>query len=336
VIDDIAVFDNVVHLHDMSDANLLTAAPGAHRSRELALMLGEALRPLHGDQTRFDAEISVATMGRMVFDDSPTDLAMAQVVPIWDWFADWWAPVRLQAAFRDAYPDRAFFCGGVDPSWKGLTPALEHLEWQVRELGAVSMKFYNGHTDGATWRCDDEQVAYPIYEKARELGITVLQFHKGFPFGLTPVEQTRPNDIQRAARDFPDMQFLIHHLGIPYFDETVNIAARWPNVHLVLSANLCFTPIQPRLVQKQLGRLLFEVGVDKLMWGSEAGLAGPPAPYLRAFMDLQIPDDLREGYGYPQLTHEDKRKILGGNFARLMGVDLPTAPLPAVVHPIAT
>jgi hypothetical protein len=333
VIGDIAVFDNVVHLHDMSDRNLRRAAPGAERSRELALGLGEALRPLHGDPTRFDAEISAETMGRMVFDGSPTDLAMAQVVPIWDWFEDWWAPVRLNATFRDAYPDRAFFCGGVDPGWKGLTAALEHLEWQVRELGAVSMKFYNGHQDGNTWRCDDEQVAYPVYEKARELGITVLQFHKGFPFGLTPVEETRPNDIQRAARDFPDLQFLVHHLGIPYFDETVSIAARWPNVHLVLSANLCFTPIQPRLVQTQLGRLLFEVGVDKLMWGSEAGLAGPPAPYLKAFMELEIPEDLRAGYGYPQITHEDKKKILGENFARLMGVTLPAEPLPPVVHP---
>jgi hypothetical protein len=333
VIGDIAVFDNVVHLHDMSDANLLATAPGAQRSRELALGLGEALRPLHGDPEPYDVAIGAERMGRQVFDHSPTDLAMAQVVPIFDWFENWWAPVELNASFRDAYPDRAFFCGGVDPGWKGLTAALEHLEWQVRDLGAVSVKFYNGHQDGRTWRCDDEKVAYPVFEKARELGITVLQFHKGFPFGLTPVEETRPNDLQRAARDFPDLQFLVHHLGIPYLDETVNIAARWPNIHLVLSANLCFTPIQPRLVQTQLGRLLFEVGVDKLMWGSEAGLAGPPAPYLRAFMDLEIPEDLRLGYGYPQITHEDKRKILGENFARLMGVTLPTQPLPPVVHP---
>jgi hypothetical protein len=39
-------------------------------------------------------------------------------------------------------------------------------------------------------------------------------------------------------------------------------------------------------------------------------------------MQLQIPDDLRAGYGYPQITREDRRKILGGNFARIMGIDL--------------
>ena len=323
MIGDIPVFDAVVHLHDMSDRNLLTEVPGAERSRELALLLGEGLRPLHGDPTDFASRISVETMGRMVFEDSPTDLAMAQVVPIFDWFEDWWAPVQLQADFARAYPGRGFFCGGVDPAYRGLDAALEHLEWQVKDLGAVSLKFYNGHLD-RSWACDDRAIAYPIYERAAELGIDVLQFHKGLPFGLQDVEQVRPNDLQRAARDFPELTFVIHHLALPYFEETVNIAARFPNVHLALSANLCFTPIQPRVVQHQLGTLLMHVGADKLLWGSEAGLAGPPAPYLRAFMDLEIPDDLREGYGYPQITREDKRKILGGNFARMMRVELPS------------
>jgi hypothetical protein len=65
-----------------------------------------------------------------------------------------------------------------------------------------------------------------------------------------------------------------------------------------------------------------EVGSDKLLWGSEAALAGGPAPYLDAFMDMEIPEDLRVGYGYPQITIDDKRKILGENFARIMGVDI--------------
>jgi hypothetical protein len=65
-----------------------------------------------------------------------------------------------------------------------------------------------------------------------------------------------------------------------------------------------------------------EVGVEKLMWGSEAALAGGPAPYLRAFMELEIPEDLRSGYGYPQITDTDRERILGRNFAELMGIDI--------------
>jgi hypothetical protein len=39
-------------------------------------------------------------------------------------------------------------------------------------------------------------------------------------------------------------------------------------------------------------------------------------------MDMEIPRDLREGYGYPEITREDKELILGRNFAGLMGIDV--------------
>jgi uncharacterized protein len=35
-----------------------------------------------------------------------------------------------------------------------------------------------------------------------------------------------------------------------------------------------------------------------------------------------MPEELQERYGYPQLTDEIKRKILGLNFARLMKIDV--------------
>jgi uncharacterized protein len=33
---------------------------------------------------------------------------------------------------------------------------------------------------------------------------------------------------------------------------------------------------------------------------------------------------LRSGYGYPQITMDDKRMILGENFAKLMNIDIPS------------
>ena len=38
-----------------------------------------------------------------------------------------------------------------------------------------------------------------------ELGVKMVQFHKGFPLELGPVEAFRPNDIQHAAADFPEL-----------------------------------------------------------------------------------------------------------------------------------
>jgi len=85
---------------------------------------------------------------------------------------------------------------------------------------------------------------------------------------------------------------------------------------------LSMVKVAPRQVQEQLGKLLQVVGPDKLMWGSEAAMTGPPGPFLKQFMALEIPEDLRSGFGYPQITLEDKRKILGLNMAKLFGVDI--------------
>jgi uncharacterized protein len=323
VIDGMFVFDNAIHVYDMSDSNLRAARRDARFSRDQLAGLGAALGWPAAGQTGdgLARRWSIEDVYDMVFVQSPTDMAMAQVVPIFDWYEELFAPVALQHEMAQRYPDQVIFAGGVDPLHSGLEAALEELERQITALGATSIKFYNGHIDGG-WRCDDERVAYPLYERCRDLGVTVLQFHKGFPFGLMDIEQMNPNDLQRPARDFPDMQFVIHHLALPYFEEAVWIAGRFPNVHLSLASNISAAIISPRRLQEQMGRLLMDVGVDKLIWGSDAALLGPPRPYLEAFCAMTIADDLRDGYGYPQITREDKEKILGLNFARLMGVDV--------------
>ena len=328
MIDDIFVFDNVIHLYDLSQANVRTEVRDAQDARDHTLEDVSRLRwtgyPLHDDKSfnwgrRWEAE----DMYDLVFKQAPTDMAMAQVVPMFDWFKDWYAPVQTQYAMAQAYPERVMLCGGVDPAFSGLPAALEQMDYQVKELGAKSFKFYNGHVNARDiWRCDDEKIAYPMYERARKLGIRVIQFHKGNPHGLQNMEFLSPVDLQAPMRDFPDMDFVVHHFALPYFDEMVSIAARFPNVYLTISGYMALCRIAPRRAQHHFGRLLQVGGAGKLLWGSEAALAGGPKPYLDAFMRLTIPDDLREGYGYPQITLDHKRAILGENFARLMGVDI--------------
>lgn len=322
MIDGMFVFDNAIHVYDMSDANLTDRDDSVY-SRDLLLSAGAAGRwsAYNDGKIEFGRRWSIEEVYEMVFVDAPTDMAMVQVVPVFDWYVDAFSPIKTQWAMAQKYPDRVLLCGGVDPVHMGVEGALEQIEHQVRDLGAVSMKFYNAHVD-ESWSCDDERVAYPLYEKCRAMGLKNIQFHKGLPFGKMRVEDLSPVDLQRPARDFPDLNFIIHHLALPYFDEVVNIAARFPNVYLSLGGNINAYLIQPRLVQEQLGRLLMEVGAAKLLWASDAALSGGPAPYLDAFLDLDIPDDLRRGYGYPQITREDRAMILGQNFARLMGVDV--------------
>ncbi len=326
MIDGIPVFDCVIHVYDMSDASLRDDEPTAEHARQHLVALNAASRMAPGNAGyELAKRWTPAEVHEAVFVRGLTDLAMAQTVPIYDWFTDWFAPVQAQYAMAQAYPDEVLFCGGVDPILQGVPEAVRQLEMQITEMGARSIKLYNGHIRGG-WRCDDPAVAYPLYEKCQELGVDVVQFHKGSPFGMQNLEELSPLDLQKAARDFPDLNFIIHHAAIPFFEETVNIAGRFPNIYVAMSGIINFSLVAPRLVQEWMGKLLQQVGVNKILWGSEAALQGSPRPFLEAFVhDFEIPEDLRVGYGYPQITHSDKALILGGNFARLMGVDLDAA-----------
>ncbi|OBI82308.1 amidohydrolase family protein [Mycobacterium sp. 1245805.9] len=327
--DDVYVFDNVVHMYDMSDDNLLIASSAADRSGHLKI--GTRTRG-EVDQTQskttqnpgighgYDRRWTVHDMANVVFADGVTDMAMAQAVVLYDVYKDGFAPVQAQYEFARAYPDKVLFCGGVDPLYPhGANSVRDEMTRQVEELGARSFKFYNGHISNS-WRCDDREVAYPMYEHAQELGVKVLQFHKGFPITRAPLDTLSPLDIERAALDFPELVFAIHHLALPYFEECVYLAARHANIVLVLSGTMHLPFIAPWEFKTYLGRLLRDVGSDRLLWGSEAPLTGPPRPALEWFWNMQIDDELQDRYGYPAISDRDKRNILGLNQARLFDV----------------
>jgi predicted TIM-barrel fold metal-dependent hydrolase len=118
------------------------------------------------------------------------------------------------------------------------------------------------------------------------------------------------------------MTFVMHHPMPLYFEETLSIASRFPNIYLVASPLFQLSLVKPRLVQELVGQLLQWVGPDRLIYGSEGAMGGNTTRYVQAVMDFKIADDLREGYGYPEVTREDKEKILGLNVARVFGIDL--------------
>jgi predicted TIM-barrel fold metal-dependent hydrolase len=108
-------------------------------------------------------------------------------------------------------------------------------------------------------------------------------------------------DLERPPRDFPDLTFAIHHLALPYFDECVYLAARNPNVVLVLSGTMHLPFVAPWDFKQYLGRLLRDVGSDRLLWGSEAPITGNPRPAIEWFWNMQIDDELQERHGYLRL-----------------------------------
>jgi len=313
------VFDQVVHMFDNSAENMTDPFLANRISGAAGLFTNTQTGPAYSP---WESQISVEDAHRYLFEESETDMAVAQTVPLMTGWNKGYAPAERQYALAKAYPDRVYFCGGVDPVWQGVDEALRELERQVVEWGAISMKFYQSQNGRTSWRADDREIAYPLYEKALDLGLNHVQFHKGAPFGHENVEDLAPYDLQAAARDFPDLIFVVHHLGDPFVDETINVAARFENIHMTLSTWVNLHPIMPMESFHRLGKCLMFVGEDKLMYGSEAFVWPQVQGLLDMIVDLQMPEELQDGYGYPALTDLFKRKFLGENLARLMGIDL--------------
>jgi uncharacterized protein len=62
------------------------------------------------------------------------------------------------------------------------------------------------------------------------------------------------------------------------------------------------------------------MGPDRIVFGSDSVRYGSPQWQIDAFWRFQIPEEMRNKYGYPELTLEAQRKILGLNSAKLYGI----------------
>ena len=76
----------------------------------------------------------------------------------------------------------------------------------------------------------------------------------------------------------------------------------------------------PTIAAHILGQLLKFMGEDRIVFGSDSVWYGSPQWQIEALWRFQIPEAMREKYGYPELTERAKRKILGLNSAKLYGI----------------
>ncbi len=229
-----------------------------------------------------------------------------------------WCTNSDMAAVVERHPDRFLYQPNVSPiRHRGVKNAIWELDYWVKQKGAKIFKFYPPED---TFINDPE--LWPFYEKAQELGI-VLDIHTGFSW--VPPGQSKhaqPILLDDVARDFPALKLVAFHMGYPQCDELNMVAMAHPNVHVCLSLLVPWALSAPRKFATIIGEALRFVGPDRILWGTDsAGFALQVRWSVEGLREFQIPADMREGYGYPEITDDDRRKMFGGNLARLLGID---------------
>jgi uncharacterized protein len=216
---------------------------------------------------------------------------------------------------------------------------LDFMHLQAETLKIDAWKCYTGSCPKGFehgWFLDDEQIAYPMLQKARELGIRRVCVHKGLPLG-TVADYNHPRDLIKAAKDFPDIDFLAYHSGllgvsavkgadVPWTTEFCAMKKKEPginNIYMELGSTFAqLVTTKPEACAHLLGQIIDAFGADHVLWGTDSIWYGTPQWQIEAFRRFEIPAELVDKHGYAPLTRAVKEQIFGLNGARVFNVDV--------------
>jgi uncharacterized protein len=305
------------------------------------------------------ADLKFDNYKKEMYLDSDTKISLISSAPS-DVEQDWFLTNEQMAEARKKINDEArsrrvfahcIFTPG-QPGW------LDKLQAAL-ELKPESCKGYtigdNTHKNLSKypWRMDDEKVAYKGYELMKKAGIKNICVHKGL---FAPsVEKQFPHlrgyadtvDVGQAAKDWPDMNFVIYHSAYRYvggnpkdalaeFNRTGRIAwtsdlADIPaqygvsNVYGDVGQLFATTLVaEPNVCAALMGILVKGLGADHVCWGTDALWTGSPQWQIEGLRRLEIPEDMQKKHGFAPLgaaTGPVKTAIFGGNNAKLYNID---------------
>jgi hypothetical protein len=343
------VFDVQTHHVDISQKWYDTTPDG-----KVVKSFFTQLRPGARSEKEALEQLNRAHYVKEVFGDSDTVMAIISGVPSREWDKNPLPPdqmVATRAFVNEIAGSRRVLSHGL------LRPNLgprefDEMERQVKELKIDAWKMYTGAELGEkAWFMDDEKVAYPFWERTKKLGIKNLCVHKGLPLGAFNEKACTPFDLEKAAKDWPDLNFIVYHSGfrgfgwigqgtgervpdakmgdpqeIPWISDILRILKRNPqikNIYFELGSTFAMTSAaDPNMCLHMLGQMIQTAGADHIVWGTDSIWNGSPQSQIERMRRLTMKEELIDKYHYPDLTAEIKNQILGLNAAKLLGVDV--------------
>lgn len=241
--------------------------------------------------------------------------------------------------------DRLLVHGGVFPQLGSLDAALEGMTALDDGHDVAAWKIYTHNP--SPWWLDDHDAAVPqvgnaFLEQVATTSTNIVCVHKGLGGMLGgQADFASPVDIGPAASAHPDLRFVVYHSGYetsspegPYTPETADVGVNRlittlrdhdigpdGNVYAELGSTWWLVMRNPTRAAHVVGKLLAQLGPDRVVWGTDSIWYGSPQDQIQAFRSFEIAPELQERYGYPALTPDVKRKIFGLNAARLYGIE---------------
>ncbi|ANM14434.1 MULTISPECIES: amidohydrolase family protein [unclassified Rhizobium] len=315
----IFIVDGHIHLWDAREQNRRNRYGLAFIESFWGAHVGSTPPDERWDFDRF-CHYGVDGAAKDLFVDGYVDAAIMLPVDLYDFYIEGFNTTEQCAAFKRAYPDKVVLNGRCDP--RNGPRGLERLEADHSKYGFKGVKLYTGEWNGVSkgYTLRDDFVV-PYLEKCRELGVKIIHVHKGPTTHPLNLDAFDVRDVDHIATAFPDLTFVVDHCGMPRIDDFCWIAAQEPNVMGGLALITSFVYARPKYFGQMLSDLLYFLGPDRILFGSDYGIMSPKW-IIEHFMAYEFPEDLAKEAGTP-LTLDVKRKILGLNAANLYGLEVP-------------
>ncbi len=316
------IVDSHIHYWDASPENWVK---GAENYAEGWIDCFQAYQSLGPPETHWTPEhfkkVSEEDLMKDVFTDGYADVAIFQPTNLWEWYTNGFNSPDQNGVLAEKYPGK--FINNVNFDPRDGDAGLKKLEESVKRWNnPKGAKVYTAEwKDGSRgWKLSDPE-AYTYLAKAQELGIKNIHVHKGPTIWPLDKDAFDVSDVDHAATDFPELNFIIEHVGLPRIEDFCFMATQEPNVYAglsVVTGGLMYA--RPKFFAKVMGELLFWVGEDKMTFGSDYNI-WEPRWQIEGLVDWDYPND--DYSDYPRVDVATKKKILGLNAAKLYDIEVP-------------
>ncbi|MBW2092698.1 MAG: amidohydrolase, partial [Deltaproteobacteria bacterium] len=184
----------------------------------------------------------------------------------------------------------------VDPLMKPEDMVRE-IEDKFENFGAKGLKLHPA--EGCFF--PDDPALTPVYETAVRLGLPIIAHGGVF---TTDKEYTRPINFTRVLENYPDLTFVIAHLGHGYWNESLEMSKKYPNLFFDTSAAIHGAEGHKPLSDDEAVELIRKIGVDRVMFGSDFPWYHPGQD-LKRFLGLKFNEEEKKA-----LLSENARRIL--------------------------
>jgi len=317
--DKVFIIDGHVHLWDARPENLRNRFGKTFIDTFYAGHV--ALTP---PDERWDADdfrfYSPQRAAKDLFETGYCDMALMLPVDLKDFYINGFNTTEQCAVLRDLYPQRVILNGRIDPREGAM--GLDRLERDFEKYKFKGVKLYTAEWNGVSrgYSMKDDFVA-PFMERCLSLGIKNIHVHKGPTTHPLDYDAFDVRDIDFIATNFPDLNFVVDHCGMPRIDDFCAIAGQEPNVYGGLALIPSYIHARPRYFAQMMSDMLFYVGPDRLLFGSDYAITSPKW-IIEKFMEFEFDEETAQEAG-TQLTLDVKRKIMGLNMAKLYDIDVP-------------